>query len=305
MRFTFFLIVFLCHSALAAPKATKTPVTALPKTLEDFLGPAPNRFEQKFRRPAHELKAAQELLKKDEKKTKGEKKHLTQAIAKLQHLLTSELGEHAAFELAMAYREKNDFAKSSSTAEKVLKEFPGSVYADRLRDLVDKNECSQGLAAKREEAIRLLQRCLWRAPWKEWDELETEANALYDHLKASKDPLLDSFIAELIQAMPASSTIRSRIAKEIPDDKLEKLATMARYRTKMPSAAGVKAVYPDQEIFDQAMKLVLKEEWKEANSLFKRFPTDFPQSEHWDRAQFWIARTEAKLGNEEEAKKRF
>ena len=53
------------------------------------------------------------------------------------------------------------------------------------------------------------------------------------------------------------------------------------------------------------MKLVLKENWKEANAIFKRFPAEFPQSEHWDRAQFWIARTEQKLGNEEEAKKRF
>ena len=49
-----------------------------------------------------------------------------------------------------------------------------------------------------------------------------------------------SFITELIQAMPGASALRQKIAKETPGDKLEKLATLARFRTKMPTAAVVK-----------------------------------------------------------------
>lgn len=281
------LLLSFATPALAA----KAP--SLPKDLEDFLGAPPPRFEQKFRKPARELKSALEMVHM--KKTDA-------AITKLRALVNGEMGEHASYELALALQEKKDFAKSSTQAETLLRSFPGSIYADRARDLLDRNECDLGLAKKSTE---LLQRCLWRAPWKSWAELEPQATALFDQYKNSKNPLFEPFVTELIQAMPGASALRQKMAKEIPNEKLEKLALLARFRTKTPNAAGVKPTNPDLDLFDSAMKLVLAEEWGDANEIFKRFPSEFPQSEHWDRAQFWIARTEEKLGHKDEAKKRF
>lgn len=282
---------------LSATSAFAAKAPLLPADLEAFLGAPPPRFEQKFRKPAQELKSALSLIR-DKKSDVG--------MQKLRSLLTGEMGEHAGYELALALREKKDFLKSSEQAAKLLRSYPGSIYGNRAEELIEENECSHGLAAKKAaDAVPSLQRCLWRMPWKKWAELEPQATALYNHLKAGKDPLHDPFVAELIQAMPAGSALRQRIAKEIPGEKLDKLAQLARFRTKMPNAPGVKPVSPDLELFDSAMKLVLAEEWSDANAIFRRFPAEFPQSEHWDRAQFWVARTEEKMGNKEEAKKRF
>lgn len=279
-----------------AAKAPAAKAPLLSKDLEDFLGEPPPRFEQKFRKPARELKAALEQV---------HGKNIEAGLKKLQTLVNSELGEHASYELAFALRERKDFVRSTAQAEKILRGYPGSIYMERARELLENNECDLGLTAKGEEARHLLERCLWRASWKSWGELEPQATALYLRLKETKDPLLDPFVAELIQAMPAATALRQRIAKEIPNDKLESIALNARFRTKSPNAAGVKPISPDQELFDSGMKQVLNEEWSEANGIFRRFPAEFPQSEHWDRAQFWIARTEEKLGNKDEAKKRF
>ena len=288
------LLAILSSPALAAATA-KAP--SLPADLEDFLGPPPAKFEQKFRKPALELKAAFRLL--------GEKKD-AQAISKLQAISSSEMGEHAGFELGRLLSEKKDFAKSSTQLEKLLRQYPGSVYADKAKDLLDHNECELGLQKKGAEGQALLQRCLWRASWKSWgSELDPQANALYTQLKSTKDPLFEPFVAELIQALPSSAPLRQRIAKELSGDKLDKLADLARFRSKSVNAAGVKAVSPDLELFESAMKLVHQEDWEEANALFRRFPAEFPQSEHWERAQFWIARTEERMGNKDEAKKRF
>jgi soluble lytic murein transglycosylase len=95
------------------------------------------------------------------------------------------------------------------------------------------------------------------------------------------------------------------LARDISADKLDRLATLARYHTKNASSSSIKAVSPDSDLIDQGIKAVLKGNWKDANSIFLRVPTEFPQSDQLDRAQYWIARTEAKLGHEDEAKKRF
>jgi outer membrane protein assembly factor BamD (BamD/ComL family) len=272
-------------------------LASLPAPLENFLGPPPAKFEQRFHEPARALKAAHELIRK---------KNVEGAIAKLTPLAGGELGEHALFELANLHREKKEFAKSAADAERLLRAYPNSVYTDRTHDILDHDECDQGLASKTEEANRFLERCLWRAPWKTWNsELSQEATALYERLKAAKDPLFEPFVAEVIQAMPGNSALRHRIANDLSADKLEDLSTLARYRTRSPTPAGVKAVNPDSDLFDTGMKAVLKQDWKEANTIFKKFQTDFPQSEHGERAQYWVARTEAQLGHEEEAKKRF
>lgn len=268
----------------------------LPKDVKDFLGAPPPRFEKAFLRPARDLKAAHKLLVD---------KKIDAALNKLLPLANGELGEHASFELAFLYRDKKQFSKSNAMAEKVLRNYPGTVYAERLRDLLEENECSEGLQAKGASAVPMLERCLWRQPWKAWGSLEPQANKLYEALKKAKDPMLDPFVAEWIQAMPASSALRQRIAREIPAQKLTALADLARFRSRSGNAPGVKAVFPDAELFDKAMKLALQENWKEANKSFREFLAEFPVSEHADRAQYWVARTEDKLGNSEEAKKIF
>jgi tetratricopeptide (TPR) repeat protein len=276
---------------------TLPALAALPAPLEEFLGPPPAKFEQRFHAPARALKAAHELIRK---------KNVAGAIAKLTPLANGEMAEHALFELANLHREAKSFAKSATNAEHLLRAYPNSVYTDRTHDILDHDECDEGLASKTEEANRLLERCLWRAPWKTWNgELSQEATALYERLKAAKDPLFEPFVAEVIQAMPGNSSLRRRIANELSSDKLEDLSTLARYRTRSPTPSGVKAVNPDSDLFDTGMKAVLKQDWKEANAIFKKFQTDFPQSEHGERAQYWVARTEAQLGHDDEAKKRF
>jgi soluble lytic murein transglycosylase-like protein len=284
-------------------KSAASPLPALPKPLEDFLGPPPPGFRERFLKPADSLRAAMEA------KAAGKSQA---AIGALSRLGESELAEHSGFELANLLREQGEFSRSSSAAEKVLREFPGSTYADRLRDLLEQNECDSGLREAKvaktgprlESAAHLLRLCLARAPWKEWEKHEAQATALYELLKNRKDPLLAPYLAELIQALPPSSALRRRMISEIPNEKLEEYASLARFHTKSSGASGVKAVYPDAELFDSGMKAVLKKQWAEANVIFKRLPAEFPQSEHWDRAQFWIARTEDKLGHPEEAEKR-
>jgi soluble lytic murein transglycosylase-like protein len=281
----------------AAGKRASGATPVLPSPLEDFLGPPPARFDQRFLKPARDLKAADEL---------AAAKNLAGAIGKLTPLANSEMGEHVAFELATLYREKKDFAKSTAQAERLVRNYPNTVYADRAKEILDGNECDQALVTKGDEGTHMLERCLWRASWHAWGgELEPQATALYDRLRAAKDPLLDAFVAEALQALPSGNSLRARITKEIPDEKLEQLSTLARFHTKNERASGVKAVNPDADLFDSGIKAVLKENWKEANEIFKRFPAEFPQSEHWDRAQYWIARTEAKLGHDDAARKQY
>ena len=198
------------------------------------------------------------------------------------------------FELASLYRDKKEFAKSSAQAEKILRAYPNSVYAERVKDLLDRNDCDEGLAAKGEEQLHLLERCLWRAPSKQWAELEPQAETLYSRLQTSKDPLFEPFVAELIQSMPAGTALRQRIGKEIPDEKLEQLASPARFHTKTAPAPGVKPAYPDQDLFDSGLKAALKQDWREANAIFRRFSISFASSLCWS----WSGEAvETRIGN--------
>lgn len=281
--------IFLATSvALAAPSSN------LPRDLQDFLGPPPAGFEKNYLKPARAFRHAL---------------HGKNKIAGLIPLADhGEYAEHATFELALAYRDHKEFAKSTAQAQRLYLEFPGSVYLDRVPDLIRENDCD-GAMAKGQKAkgqkILLLQRCLNKTPWKEWSKRGEQAEELYKIFSAAKDPLLGPFVAEIIQALPAGSNLRKKIAAEIPDAKLAEYANLARYRAKNPNQAGVKAVYPDADLFDQGMQAVLKEKWLDANGLFKKLAADFPQSERLDSANYWIARTDEKIGNADAAKARY
>ncbi len=268
----------------------------LPKELQDFFGPPPQGFEQTYLSPARKLKNA--LEKRGAKKWDS-------VIAALLPLEKSAMADIALFELSLAYKEKKQYAKSSSYAGRLLVEFPGSPYSDRLDDFILTNDCAlaqdEGKKATgpagRAKAIPLLQRCLYKTPWRGWNELATQAGLLYDLLKKSKDPLFGAFVTELIQALPASADLRTRIQKEIPDAELRAYADVARYRNNSRVPVPVKAQNPDADLFDQGMQSVLKGEWKEAKDSFEKILADYPNSEHADRAQYWIARSAEARGD--------
>ena len=152
-----FLIILLFTPALS--RAEKS---FLPAPLEGFLGPPPSGYEQHFLKAARELKSANELLKK---------KNWDGAIQKLLKLGNGEMGEHALFTLTSVYREKNEFSKSSTQGEKLLKSFPLSLYAEKVRNILDQNECRTGSTGKGEESIQRLLRCFSKTPWKNWNEI--------------------------------------------------------------------------------------------------------------------------------------
>lgn len=277
----------------------------LPPELKAFLGAPPAAFEKNFGKPAKDLRAALDKLGSGKK---------DQAIKDLSRLSEKgEMAEHASYELAVALRDKKQFAKSTSLALRVAYEFPSTPYRTSLEDLIGKNDCDQGLAEsktakgpeKSAQAAALLQRCLQRTPWRDWKDRENQIQALYEIFKSRKDPLLGPLIAEMIQALPPSSPLRVKLQKEVPDTELRTYANVARFRTKSSPPPGIKAIYPDQELFDKGMIEVLEGKWSSANELFKQVVSEFPNSQHQDRAHYWIARSEQALGNEEEAKSRY
>jgi len=278
-----------------------TPSTqaALAPELKEFLGPTPKSYDTQYLRPARQLKSALEKLRSGKRDA---------AIKELSPLAKSgSMAEHAGFELARALQEKKQFAQSTTLLNRLIYEFPNSPYREELSDLLQENDCQQGLAetakGSKAQAVITLQRCLQRLSWKEWSEREKETTALYEILKSTKDPLFGAFVAELIQALPPSAPLRARMQKEIPD--LQKYADMPRYRTKGGAPAGVKPVNPDLELFNQGMQAVLEGKWSNAKEFFLRVESEFPQSEHIDRTVYWIARSEEALNNKDEANKRY
>lgn len=277
----------------------------LNKEVEDFLGAKPKDYAQKYLIPAKKLKVAQ---------THKEKGKLSFAMKEWSSLARdSEFMEHASYELALAYREKKNFLKSQEYLQKILFELPPSAYNDLAHPLWLDNLCDQALLsakkAKNKNQIRTaqrsLQKCLAETRWKDWTNREDQVAALYDLLKKNKDPLFGSFVGEVVQAMPASTNIRVRIVKEIPNADLSKYADTPRFRINSSSPSGVKAVYPDVDLFNQGISFFLEEKIADANNSFKKILADYPESEHGERAQYWAARTDELLGNKESANQRY
>lgn len=299
-------IYLICLTSLSAAAAlAKEEPSNLTNELKTFLGPAPKFFEERYHQPAKKLKQA--LLHEQDGKIDLAIKDLLPLSEK------SEFADHATYQLIQLYRSKKEFSKSNAQILRLLYELPYSSYADNTKDLILANDCDKALttaraannAIKKKAAAQNLLLCLSKSPWKDWPNKEAQVEALFFIFKENKDPLLGPFTAEVIQAMPAGSDIRKKINKAIPNSELKKYSELARYRMKTNPPAGIKAVYPDSDLFDQGMAFVLQNKWGEANSVFKKLTNDYPQSEHLDRAQYWIARTEDLLGNQEEAKRRY
>lgn len=290
MMFGTFLLSIFVFAASAS--------SGLPTELQTFLSAPPKNFDKTHKKPAKQLKKAEELIR--QKKFDAAKKELLALIPK------SEMAEHAFHELASLYEKQSEFLKASELAQKFLFEYPYSPYRDEMEEILANSDCGLGLseAKKKASAARnTLFRCLSRTPWKKWSDREDQVTALYKLLKEKKDPLFGSFVGEALQALPNNSNTRNLIQREVPEKDLRAFSEVARYRTNSSPAAGVKAIQPDQDLFDLGMDFVLKKEWAQAKEIFKKFPQEFPTSEHLERAEYWIARTEEELGNKEEAQK--
>ncbi len=276
-----------------------TPVEAsLPAEIKSFLASPPKNYEKNYLKPAKQFKKAVEL--RQQKKNAQAKKEFL-ALSK-----KTEMSEHAAHELAVLYFESREFQKGVEITQKFLFEYPYSPYRDEMEELLQNCDCAHGLEEAKQKSANAkstLMRCLARTNWKKWEDREDEATALYSLLKNSKDPLLGPFVGEAIQALPSQSNLRMKMQKELPAKDLQAYAEVARFRTNSTTSVGVKPINPDADLFDEGMEFVLKKDWSQANEIFKKFLTEFPTSEHSERAQYWVARTEEEKGNKEEAAK--
>jgi soluble lytic murein transglycosylase len=276
-----------------------TPSMLAPE-LNTFLGKPPAGFEKKFLQPARQLRKAMDLS------AEGKKEAAIKILLPLSK--QGELSEHASYALTQIYRDKKEFDKSTALVNRMLYEYVSSPYRDSLEDTLDANDCDEGLAeskkkGKQAKAREFLFRCLQKTPWRGWIEKEAQAEALYQILRKPKDPLFGPFVTELIQALPPSSNLRGKLRKDIPDAELNGYASVARFRTKSDTPAGVPAINPDSDLFDKGMLAVLEGRWSDANGIFKQMPVDFPQSVHLDRAKYWVARSNDALGYQDDAKK--
>lgn len=274
--------------------------TALPIELQTFLSSPPKNFEKTHKKPAKQLKKAEEFIR--QKKFDPAKKELLALIPK------SEMAEHAYHELARLYWTRSEFQKAADLTLKFLFEYPYSPYRDAMEEILADSDCGLGINEAKKKlgsAKTTLFRCLSRTPWKKWGDREEQVTALYRLLKEKKDPLFGAFVGEALQALPSNSSLRTQIQKEVPDKEWKAFSEIARYRTNSSPAPGVKAIQPDQDLFELGMDFVLKKDWSQAREIFKKLPQEFPTSEHIERAEYWIARTEEELGNKEEAQKRY
>lgn len=300
MRTPLTFVAFLLLSPLSSAQERQP----LPKELQEFLGPPPKQYERDYLKPAQKLRDALALKKEG---------HLDKTILVLKSLEKTEFIDHAIYELALAFREKKEFRKSSTELSRLALELPSTPYDSLAKDMILDNDCEQGLLDasqakgpdRKKKAALSLRQCLAKTPWKAWSTREEQATALYEILKSQKDPLLGPYVAELIQALPSSTALRARLNKEIPDKELRDYANAARFRTKSLPQSGVKAVQPDADLMDQGMNSVLEGKWSDARTSFLKLIGEYPQSEHLERAQYWAARADETLGNTDDAKRRY
>ena len=274
----------------------------LSPNLKKFLGPEPKGFATRFLEPAKMLRHAVELKR-------GGKQ--AQAINELQNIANrGDIAEHAVYELAMLYRDAHDLTKSSAQFVRLLSQFPPSPYIDSAREMILENNCDMALSdsvvksgsKKRKEALLL---CLQKTPWKDWTSHEDQIGALFDVLKATKDPLLGPLVGEALLVLPNTSPLRSKFSKELRAKDLEIYTTLPRYRSRLGTPAGIKPVNEDSDEFDHAVVLLLTEKFRDAYDLLKKFLVEYPQSEHTERAEFWLAKCEDKIGKPTESRTRF
>ncbi|NUM87805.1 MAG: transglycosylase SLT domain-containing protein [Bdellovibrionales bacterium] len=158
--------------------------------------------------------------------------------------------------------------------------------------------------ASRKQAVTALQDFYALTPYRQWQEREEGVGLLLDLMKKDAHPLFRDFLAEILVALPQESTVRKRVFQEVKPAEVAALTEFPRLRFGEASVS-TKPVYPDQDLFDKGMEKVLQEEWLDAEELFAKLVKEFPDSEHAERARFWIGRMLQERGLDEEARTRF
>lgn len=302
-RFYFISLLLLCTAAqgapgAAVPKAKKTEKktkseSLLPAEVEDFLGKPSPAYEKKILRAVKDFRAAKE---------KGDEA----ALRKLSY--NPFLSDFALWETAKLELKRGAAAKTMADLERLQIEIPWSPLVDKAKDLYQEALFQHGMhSAKKgnnQEAISSLYRALQSVPLKEWENREDECRTLLTLMRQTKHPLTDSFTADLLLALPSGCELRGELSKKIDSNELRNLNTLARYRS-TANQAGVKAVNPDQQAFDEGIAKAIAGDWEGCISVLAKAIVSFPQSEHMERMRYWIARALEASGKKEEAKGRY
>jgi soluble lytic murein transglycosylase-like protein len=280
-------LVQLFSSLLAIAAA---PTSTFPSELQSFLGTPPALYTKTLLPEAKLLQRAMQ-------------KNADISLKKLAD--TSEFSDYAEFLLAQSYASKKNFSKSLENFDRLLTEHPHSPLAEPARPLRIDTLFAIGLQASKKGQKKLAQKYLIRAlellPWKEWGEHEDAVEALLDSLDPDS-PLYDAYLSEALLALPPDSALRMDLAQDLSTDDMRELTNTAKYRG-VPSAAGVKPVNPDSDLFDEAMGQILHKKWDEALIVLLKLETLYPQSDQLDRAHFWHARCLKETGKQNEASK--
>jgi soluble lytic murein transglycosylase-like protein len=284
-------------------KNVKPPKVSLqPHPMADlfyFMGDLPRNYSLDYKRPAQKILSAR-------KHWQGGNHKL--ALSEVEGLVNhSQWSEHA-LALAMEWRRRQkEYLKSNEWAERLLIRFPQGPYAELAQDHLEENDCDGGGALAKGNprlAETMLERCLGRISWREWAEHEAAVVALYEIYQKRKDSLLPAFVAEVFQALPQGHSLRARIQKDHGRE-WQRWTEVARMRMKGGAPSGVKPVNPDGEAFDNAIQAVFVGKWSEAETQLIQMLEQFPNTEHLDRAHYWLARASEALGKKDEAKRRF
>lgn len=291
-------ILTLFSLAYGAPPTQKSNLSA---DLQKFLGAPTANFHKEYLEPAKSFRKALELKAKNRNK---------EAIEKLSSLTKhSSIEDHIRYELLLIHKERKEWDKALQQAEQIKKKFPLSSFQDEVEKDARDFRCeiaekslvlTKGKAVEQEAYL-----CLSSLNWKEWIKREKLVETLYSRWKNTKNESFEPFAAEIVQAMPATSNIRLRIQKDFKDSQLKNLGNLARYKSSATSYPGIRPTYPDLELFNKALSLAMNSNWSDAKEDWELLLKEHPLSEHTDRAQYWVARSELALGNEEEAKKLF
>ena len=280
------------------------PCAPLPKDLDTFLPAIPKALQSSY------TKSAQLIKKAFDKKSK--KKNALSAWKKIP--ASSPFYDIANYEIALISIEEKKYPAAKLVLEKILTNFPFSPFTDESKKLLEAIEwpiiTEQSKAALhaspalKNKALEHAMNQLEKNSWKSWQEHEDLVALSLQLAREEKSPLLRSWQAEVLSALPKESSLRQQVAAGLGETELKNLLNLARFKP-LTSPSGIKPVNPDAQLFEEAMNLVLQEKWKEAREAFQKILEQFPTTDLLDKTKFWIANCTNELGEKDKAKEKF
>lgn len=265
-------------------------IALVPPKGDTLWGPLPQNYKNTYLAPAKKLKAA--LDKNDLK--------VLESIAS-----ASVYRDYALFYRAKILANQKNFSQAIQQLNVLETTFPSHPLEERAKELLVHCELgkAQALATNpklKDAALELFRRGFSRISTKRWTEFDAALNSWYQLEKKGTSFEVEAFLTELYIALPADHSLKTTLSKDFPKQLVEKISKLPRTRSLLGNST-VKAIYPDQQLMDEGLSLVLEEKWSEAITKFQQLPKDYPDSDHLDRALFWEAKCLDKLGNSNEA----